>query len=543
MKNSLIRKSLAVLGASALIATGTVVAIPSASAAPVCVVASGATDCTGKLSTGGAYVIKIPAGFTGTVFFWNHGFRNSYDLGPITSRPTGLQEITPANDTTLKDITAAMLKRGYGVASYDGVSKGLYGWNNADRIEALKELIDLTAAQFPTMKKKVVYGSSQAGSFLPAFAEKYPAYADAVGIMAGLEPAKTSFKSLCDAMYILSVFADPTIKGCAALGVADPAGQAVAVAEITKIGAVLTAWSKNYGGLPISKPAAIAPFGIPERSALLLMGLLVGIPTKSAHMDGISTNAAIPEQSINSTLAILENAAVAIVTGILAGQAASQLTGPGFYDNTKTDYASLLTDAELGRYNLGLSGDDGINIMLGALAAAPRVTGVPAAMAKFAELDKTTYSSTKPFVLMSNEADRLVFPGNQALYVEKARANYEARLAKFEADVEAATTLEAKQALRKNAPKWNVLSMYAMTPDLYTKFTAAGLPDLTAAPSPSGVGHQTFTPDQMMTWVNLLASAAKKGKVASQATMPFIAKRAAGLNADPDFLPNELKYK
>ena len=212
MKLSLIRKSLVVIGASALIASGTVIAIPSASAAPVCSVASGVTTCLGKLTAGGDYVIKVPANFDGTVFFWNHGFRNSYTIPGVTTAPTTVQEITPVNDTTLQDVTASMLKKGYGVASYDGASNGLHGWNNDDRIEMLKELIDITGTQFTSMKKKVVYGSSQAGTFLPAFAEKYPAYADAVGVMAGLEPAKTVFASLCDTMYILSVFADPTIK-------------------------------------------------------------------------------------------------------------------------------------------------------------------------------------------------------------------------------------------------------------------------------------------------------------------------------------------
>ena len=32
--------------------------------------------------------------------------------------------------------------------------------------------------------------------------------------------------------------------------------------------------------------------------------------------------------------------------------------------------------------------------------------------------------------------------------------------------------------------------MYAMTPETYTTFTATGAPNLAAAPSPSGVGHE-----------------------------------------------------
>jgi hypothetical protein len=78
---------------------------------------------------------------------------------------------------------------------------------------------------------------------------------------------------------------------------------------------------------------------------------------------------------------------------------------------------------------------------------------------------------------------------------------------------------------------------------MYTTYTAAGLPDFTSAPSPSGVGHQTFTVAQMTEWVRLLANAAKTGKVAPQSSTEFFAKHAPGLSSDPDFMPNELKFK
>ncbi len=68
----------------------------------------------------------------------------------------------------------------------------------------------------------------------------------------------------------------------------------------------------------------------------------------------------VPEHSINATVAVLENMGDAIATGVLAGQSISEITGPGFYDNTKTNWAALLDEGDAGRYNLGLSGDDGI---------------------------------------------------------------------------------------------------------------------------------------------------------------------------------------
>jgi hypothetical protein len=328
----------------------------------------------------------------------------------------------------------------------------------------------------------------------------------------------------------MSVFFDPTIKGCAAFGTKGLAGHALSAAELGKVAVLLKTWSTNLGAPALEYPAALKAAGIPQRSALLLTGLLIGIPTKSAHMDGISTSAVIPEQSINATVAVLENMADAIATGVLAGQSISEITGPGFYDNTKTDFAALLDEADAGRYNLGLSGDDAITAMLAVLAAAPRVTGNAEAIAKFKALDKSKFDSKLPTILLSNEADRLVFAGNSVRYVDRKLAVYEAALAKWEDN-----PVGPK-------PLWNTLALYAMTPETYTKFTAAGLPDFTAAPSPSGVGHQTFSKAQTMAWIRMLASAARTGRVPSEHAVEVIAKKATYLNMDFQYRPTELKY-
>ncbi len=525
-------KSIAALSASALVATLAIVSTPAATAAPICQTVKGVETCGGVLTNGASYVFKVPTKFKGTMFFWEHGFRPTYPIPGVASVPTGIEEITPGNSVTLTDVTAEMLRSGHGVAAYDGTVKGLRGWNNTYRVEMLKEVIDIATAHYGSkIKHKVVYGSSQAGSIITPFVEKYPTYADAVGILAGTTPSiADSMQSLCDAMYIMSVFFDPTIKGCTAFGTKGVAGHMASAAELGKVGALLKAWSVNYGNVGIEYPAALKPFGIPQRSALLLTGLLIGIPTKSAHMDGITTGTLVPEQSINATVAVLENMGEAIATGVLAGQSISEITGPGFYDNTKTDWASLLDEADAGRFNLGLSGDEAITAMLGVLSAAPRVTGDAAAIAKFKDLDKSEFTSKHPTILLSNEADRLVFAGNSARYVDRKMAVYEEALAKWE---------ETKVGPK---PVWNTLALYAMTPETYTQYTAAGAPDLTAAPAESGVGHQTFSKAQTMAWIRMLATAARTGKVPGERTLTALAKVTPYLNTDLDYRPADLKY-
>ncbi len=539
MKTISMRKLIAAIGAAALLSTAAVAIAPSAyAAAPTCTKASdGVETCTGTLSNGAGYLIKVPAKFGGTFFYWNHGIRFTYPLPGVITVPKGVEELTPNNMPE-----ASMLRAGYGLATYDGVSTGgLRGWNTADRVEMLKELIDTVKAKY-TVRKSVVYGSSQAGSIITPFVEKYPTYADSVGIMAGVTPSGGAIQSLCDAFYILSVFADPTIKGCAAMGVKGLAGHYTVAAEFGKVVALLTAWGGNLGAPGLEYPAALKGSGIPQRSALLLAGLLIGLPAKSAHMDGITTSAVVPEQSINATVAILENFGEALATGTFAGQAISDITGPGFYDNTKTNWFSLLDPADSGRYNLGLSGDGAIAAMLGVLSLAPRVTGDPAAIAKMKALDKSKFDTKKPVVLLSNEADRLVFSGNSALYVDKARAIYDAKLATYEAARDTAATSAERASAAKLKPVWNVASLYAMTPETYTVYTAAGLPNLAGPKSPSGVGHQDFTLKQMMAWVKILAHAADTGKVGTPGYLQQYIKRAPGLNSDLDYGPGDLKY-
>ena len=180
--------------------------------------------------------------------------------------------------------------------------------------------------------------------------------------------------------------------------------------------------------------------------------------------------------------------------------------------------------------------------MLGVLSMAPRVTGDPAAVAKFKALDQSKFTSTKPVVLLANEADRLVFSGNSARFVDKARAVYDAKLETYEAARDTAANSAERAAAAKLKPVWNVVSLYAMTPETYTKYTAQGLPDFTATPSPSGVGHQSFTVKQMMAWVKILAHAAKTGKVGTPVFLQQYIKNAPYLNSDLDYRPADLKY-
>jgi hypothetical protein len=68
------------------------------------------------------------------------------------------------------------------------------------------------------------------------------------------------------------------------------------------------------------------------------------------------------------------------------------------------------------------------------------------------------------------------------------------------------------------------------------------LPDLTGPKAVSGIDHQSFTQEQMFTWVRLLAIAAKNGQIPSAGTIARYSANTPYLNTDPDFRPAELKH-
>ena len=582
MKSTLkLRSFIAAFGSTALLATGLVVASPAHAGMCTTDATTGVETCVNTLKDGAQYKFMVPTkNYNGTMFFWNHGFRPSYAY-PSYTAPTGVEQMTVSNTgpTPKLDYSTELLALGYGLAAYDRATDGLHGWNTEESVPLLKELVDLSKLIAPTTKRNVIWGSSGAGPVVNLFAEKYPELTDAVGL---ISPVATNIsrqlQSGCDIFYLLSIFADPTIKGCAALGAKGPAGHVAALTELGKVVALLTTWSQNLGAPGLTQPAAVVAanpaFGaIPQRSALLLIGLLSGIPQKSKHMDGVTVSTLVPEGSINATVAILENIGEAAATGILAGQAVAEKIGGPFYDNSKTNYATLLDEGDAGRYNLGLSGDDGINGMLGVLAQMPRVSAPAANVAKAAALDPVKYTSTKPTVLLANENDRLVWPGQTAAYVAERNAKfaptqaaYESAVAAYDSAVSArakkiatATTAVAKAktaAAKKKAkaalasakaqaapveptkPSANVVALYAMAPTEYTIYSASGLPDLTSVGAASGVGHEQFTTPQLMAFVEMLDAAAKSGKLDIKPE----SWEALGINGDLDYLPIPLKY-
>jgi hypothetical protein len=275
---------------------------------------------------------------------------------------------------------------------------------------------------------------------------------------------------------------------------------------------------------------SLAAAGVPSRSALLLLGLMAGLPAQSAHFDSISG----PEGALKLTfplalspaLAILENGTNAAALAILATQDVENQVGGAIFDNTKTDYSARV-DGERVIYNAALSGNTVIDALLGALSAAnpgaPRAKADAAAVAKMNALHANTGKINVPTVLMVGMADPITPAGASQRLVDLYAEQYAA---------EKAAALKAYQATREyKSPTNKLLMLWNTTPAGYTKFDAAGSP-ITSTPAAQGTNHCNFTSAQLVLVAKQLVQASSTGKFTSGGALYTAVRKAGNLSID-----------
>jgi len=272
---------------------------------------------------------------------------------------------------------------------------------------------------------------------------------------------------------------------------------------------------------------------------LLLLGLMAGIPTQSAHFDSISG----PEGALKLTfplavspaLAVLENGTNAAALAILATQDVENQTGGAIFDNTKTDYSARV-EGERVIFNAALSGNTVIDALLGALSAAnpgaPRAVANPAAVAKFKTLETNKGTIKVPTILMTGLADPITPAGASQRLVDLYAAQYAA---------EKAAALKAYKTSRTyKTPTNKLLMLWSTTPKSYTKFDAAGSP-ITSGPAAPGTNHCNFTTAQLMLVAKSMVQASSTGSFPTGGPFYTAVRKAGNLSIDKGITPPWLK--
>ena len=523
---------LSLLSVAALATTVLVAAPTVANATPACDGKSPIQSCVGVTSDGAPYAMQVPANFNGTVALYSHGYRYNVDIPaaiPLIGgyKITNTPEPVPGGNA---EVAKYFFSQGIAIV---GSGFARQGWNPDSAIKTNVELIDTFKKQFPKTTKVVAWGSSLGGVITQGLAEKHPELVSAVAPMCMADNIAPQLTMAGDFLWGVKVLFDPTIKG--GNYSAGAAGVAESYADLGKVFTVMGKLQAALatGAWPDTSSAtgkALAAAGVPSRSALLLLGLMAGLPTQSAHFDSISG----PDGALKLTfplalspaLAILENGTNAAALAVLATQDVENQVGGAIFDNTKTDYAARI-DGERVIYNAALSGKTVIDALLGALSAAnpgaPRAVANPAAVAKMKALHTNTGKINVPTVLMVGTADPITPAGASQRLVDLYAEQYAA---------EKAAAAKAYQTTRDYKTPANKLSMlWSVTPSSYTKFNEAGSP-ITSVPAAPGTNHCNFTSSQLLLVAKSLVTASSTGKLPSGGSFYTAVRKAGGLSID-----------
>jgi pimeloyl-ACP methyl ester carboxylesterase len=535
------KKVLSLLSVTALVTTVLITAPSVANAAPACDGKSPIQSCVGVTSDGAPYAMQVPANFNGTVALYSHGYRYNVNIPAgipliggytITNTP----EPVPGGNA---DIAKYFFSQGIAIV---GSGFARQGWNPDSAIATNVELIDTFKKQFPKTTKVVAWGSSLGGVITQGLAEKHPGLVSAVAPMCMADNVAPQLTMAGDFLWGVKVLFDPTIKGgnyaAGAAGVAESYTDLIKVFTVMgKLQAALAtgAWPDTSSATGKALQAA----GVPSRSALLLLGLMAGLPTQSAHFDSISG----PEGALKLTfplalspaLAILENGTNAAALAVLATQDVEAQAGGAIFDNTKTDYSARI-EGERVIYNAALSGNTVIDALLGALSAAnpgaPRAVANPAAVAKMNALHTNTGKVNVPTVLMVGLADPITPAGASQRVVDLYAAQYAAE--------KAAAIKAYKETRTYKTPTNKLMMLWSITPKSYTKFDAAGSPITSVAAAP-GTNHCNFTTAQLMLVAKSLVQASSTGSFPTGGSFYTAVRKAGNLSIDKGITPPWLK--
>jgi len=483
-------------------------------------------------------MMSAPLNFNGTAYIYSHGYRPNVALpagvipgigGPVID----VAEPVPGGNPT---IAAAILGKGYGIMG-SGFSR--QGWNADEAVKTNVELIDIFKKQFTKTTKVVAWGSSLGGFITQALAEQRPDLVVAAAPMCTASYLPGLITMAGDVLWGLKVFFDPTIKG--GNYSAGAAGVQEAVGDLGKGLGVLLSLQAAIGAnasrpaWPATSQAPAALKAIPSRSALLLVGLMSGVPTRSMHFDASSASPLLPASdqtsfqiAINPALATLENLSRAMILGVLAMHDLEQRAGGAIFDNSKTDYAQRIAE-ERYVWNAALSGNTAIAGMLGYLAAMPRAKASPTALAKFNSMLSLSGKVNVPTILFKGLEDPITVAGNQQWIVDQYAKQY--------ADEWAAN----KKAGVRTRPVNKLLSIWDFPAEKYTTYAATGAP-VTTTPASNGTDHCNFTPSQYVAIAELLAYASENGKNLSGGALYTKLRKAKNMTYDRDFVAPRMKF-
>lgn len=529
-----------VLGLATLLIASLTIVVPSVSAAPLCDGKVPVNSCIGATSDGAPYAMQVPANFNGTVIVYSHGYRPNVNViegipGYGGYKVTNTPETAPGQSSRDLTVTNYLLGKGYALA---GSGFARQGWNADSALLTNKELIETFKTKFTTTKKVMVWGQSLGGIITQLMQEKYPNLVNVSAPLCVADNINAELKTAGDFLWGFKVLFDSSIKG--GNYSAGPAGYAESMQDLVKVFTVIDKLrnkisTNDWPDTATDIGKKLATDGVSARSALLMLGLMAGVPTQSAHFDA-STGPKGPNEllfavGVSPALAVLENGANAAALAVLATHDLELQVGGPVFDNTATNYSNRVTFSAPS-FATALGGEAAITKMLTAISGAPRTKANSASVAKLNALAATTGKVNVPTIIMTGVNDPIT-PAGAAK-----------RLANIYAEQYAAEKALAFKNFRANgyvAPINKQLVIWSTSPTSWTTFDSSGLP-IISTPSAPGTGHCNFTAKQYLAVADLMIRANDTGVVARDGKTRIMVRRAGNLSVSNATYVELLKF-
>ncbi|MEV5313032.1 prolyl oligopeptidase family serine peptidase [Streptomyces sp. NPDC052610] len=302
------------------------------------------TSLEGRLPSGAAYLMDVPAAWNGTVLLYSHGYRPAGSPNPAQNAPS-------------PQTRAALLADGYALI---GSSYATTGWAITDAVPDQLATLDLFTERFGTARRTLAWGTSYGGLVTTTLAERHADRFDGTLSMCGLvQGGIANWNSTLDPVFALKTLLAPDSDIPLTGFAGQEAAQRAASALTTKVEA-----------------AQQTPAG---RARIALAAALHGIP---GHNDP-----AQPEPGPTDWQARQANQYQAL-SGLLRmpafgwRQEAESRAGGNPSWNTGVDYTAMLRRSPLFKEVTELYKEAGVPLRadLAALNRAPRVAADPSAL-------------------------------------------------------------------------------------------------------------------------------------------------------------------
>ncbi|MFB7493647.1 alpha/beta hydrolase family protein [Streptomyces sp. NPDC056161] len=302
------------------------------------------THLEGRLSSGAAYVMDVPAAWNGTVLLYSHGYV-----------PAGLPN--PAQNAPGTATLDSLLDQGYALI---GSSYATNGWAVTDAVPDQLATLDLFTDQFGTARRTIAWGVSYGGFVTTTLAEQHADRLDGSLAMCGLvQGGVANWNSTLDSVFALKTLLAPD----ADIPLTGFADRAQAQSAATDLTARTTAAQLTAGG----------------RARIALAAALNDIPGYNSTTQTEPGPTDWDAQQANQ---------YAAVTGLLQlpafgwRQEAESRAGGNMSWNTGVDYTAMLHRSPLFKEVTELYKASGLALDsdLAVLNRAPRVSADPAAV-------------------------------------------------------------------------------------------------------------------------------------------------------------------